>query len=107
MPCLRFVDPSGSEVVVQAGAGTSVMLAAIHNNVPGIEAECGGSLNCATCHVYVDVPFLQKLDPPSELETELLAIVAAERRPNSRLSCQIAITDALDGLSVSIPERQL
>ena len=82
------------------------MRGAIDNNLRGIDAECGGCLSCATCHVYVDERFLGLLEPASADEQELLNFVAAERRPGSRLSCQIPMTAALDGLTVRMPERQ-
>jgi len=82
------------------------MRGAIDHNLQGIEAECGGCLSCATCHVYVDERFLPLLEPASADELELLTGVAAERRPQSRLSCQIPMTAALDGLTVHMPERQ-
>jgi 2Fe-2S ferredoxin len=82
------------------------MLGALLNNVPGIEAECGGACSCATCHVYVDERFLPKLPPMEDAENEMLTGVVAERRPNSRLSCQIPMRDELAGLRVQIPERQ-
>jgi 2Fe-2S ferredoxin len=87
-------------------ADTSVMLGAIQNNVPGIEAECGGCCSCATCHVYVDESWFAKLPAKDAMEDDLLSGVAAERRPTSRLSCQINMTLELDGLVVRIPEKQ-
>ena len=82
------------------------MRGAIDHNLQGIDAECGGCLSCATCHVYVDEDFFRLLAPASADELELLTGVAAERRPQSRLSCQIPMTAALDGLTVHMPERQ-
>lgn len=82
------------------------MRGAIDHNVPGIEAECGGCLSCATCHVYVDERFASILPPASRDEDELLTGVAAERRPESRLSCQLEMSGALEGLVVRVPERQ-
>ena len=82
------------------------MRGAIDHNLQGIDAECGGCLSCATCHVYVDDRFFPLLSPPSADELELLTGVTAERRPQSRLSCQIPMTAALDGLTVHMPERQ-
>jgi len=106
MPMVHYVLADGSERVVDVPAGTSVMLGAINHNVGGIDAECGGCLSCATCHVYVDEADLARLPAPSPDELDMLTGVAAERRPNSRLSCQIAMTGELDGLRVRIPERQ-
>lgn len=82
------------------------MQAAVAENVRGIEADCGGLLTCATCHVYVQEPFANKLPPPSDDEIGMLEFTAAERRPNSRLSCQIELVPALDGLTVELPPQQ-
>ena len=82
------------------------METAIKNNVKGIDAECGGCLSCATCHVYVDPAWFDKLPEPDEDEADMLGFVAAERQPTSRLSCQIIVSDALDGLVVRIPPTQ-
>jgi 2Fe-2S ferredoxin len=82
------------------------MQAAVTNGVDGIVGECGGSAMCATCHVYVDEAFLDRLEPMSELEDELLESTASPRLPNSRLGCQISLTNALDGLVVKVPDRQ-
>ena len=86
--------------------GDSVMQTATGAGVPGIVAECGGSAMCATCHVYVDEAWADRLPPPLATELEMLECTAAERLPNSRLSCQIKLSAALDGLVVRIPERQ-
>ena len=106
MPTINFILKDGSSRTVDAKPGSSVMENAVRSNVRGIDAECGGSCACATCHVYVDEAFLALLPPPDEMESELLDGVAAERRPGSRLSCQIAVTAALDGLTVRVPETQ-
>jgi 2Fe-2S ferredoxin len=106
MPTVIFVRADGGREEVAGRNGLSVMRTAIENNVDGIEAECGGCLDCATCHVYVDEAFLGRLAAPSDQEEALLQAVSAPRRDNSRLSCQIKLTDALDGLIVRIPERQ-
>lgn len=107
MPKVKFISATGSSHEVDVDAGRSLMLAATINGVPGITADCGGALACATCHVYVDPAWSAVVPPPDECEHALLEGVAAEQRPNSRLSCQIVMTDALDGLTVEIPERQL
>lgn len=106
MPAVVYILKDGSERRVEVPEGTSVMLGAIQNNVPGIEAECGGCCSCATCHVYVDPAFIDKVPPADMTENDLLSGVAAERKPNSRLSCQISMTANLDGLTVRIPEKQ-
>lgn len=104
---LTFRRPDGSHGVHDTDPGTSVMEAAVAHGEDGIVAECGGSLMCATCHVYVDPAFSDLLAPPAEDEAEMLTCTAAERRPTSRLSCQLVLTDDLDGLVVEIPEEQV
>jgi 2Fe-2S ferredoxin len=106
MPTIVYRLCDGTERLIDASEGTTVMNAAIQNDIEGIVAECGGSCSCATCHVYVDERFTDRLPPISGSEDELLSVVAAERRPNSRLSCQIPISASLDGLVVTIPETQ-
>jgi 2Fe-2S ferredoxin len=82
------------------------MRGAMDAGLQGIEAQCGGNCACATCHCYVQPEWLDKLKPPSEDELVMLNNVAAERRPNSRLSCQLMVENALDGLTVQFPDRQ-
>lgn len=106
MPEVTYVATDRTERKVEVPQGRSVMQGAIQNGVRGIEAECGGVLSCATCHVYVDPDWADRLDPPSEDEEDMLSNTAAERRPGSRLSCQIEVTDDLNGLRVQIPETQ-
>lgn len=106
MPVVVYILKDGSERRIDVPADTSVMLGAIQNNVPGIEAECGGCCSCATCHVYVDEGWAARLPPADDTENDMLGGVAAERRPTSRLSCQINMTSELDGLVVRIPEKQ-
>jgi ferredoxin, 2Fe-2S len=106
MTRLIFRLPDGSAHAVDAANGASVMQAAIHANIRGIEAECGGACACATCHVYVDDASAGLLPLPEPDERDMLEGVAAERRPNSRLACQITISDTMDGLTVQIPDRQ-
>jgi ferredoxin, 2Fe-2S len=91
---------------LQAGTGQSLMRAAVRAGVDAIAADCGGCLTCATCHVYVDAAWFARLPPPDADEAAMLEMTAAERRPTSRLSCQIELAPALDGLSVELPERQ-
>jgi len=107
MPTIHYLLKDGSTRTVEAAVGLSVMEAAIRNNVRGIDAECGGCCSCATCHVYVDPAFLDRLPAPDEMEQELLEGVAAGREPNSRLSCQLPITAELDGLTVRVPATQV
>ena len=101
-----FNSGDGSSREVEVAVGRSLMLGATINGVAGIEADCGGTLSCATCHVYVDPAWVDRLPEPEQMEVELMEGVAAERRPNSRLSCQIVVTEALDGLTLEVPERQ-
>src|SRR4051794_28975376 len=103
MPIVHFVQPNDTTQTVDTSAGRSVMQVAVHANVPGIIAECGGAAMCGTCHVYVEDSFSARLSPPDLVEEEILDAALAERRPNSRLSCQIRLTDDLDGLIVHIP----
>lgn len=103
MPRVTFVLPDGSERRVDVVAGTSVMLAAVGNDVPGIVGECGGCASCATCHVYVDPAWIGRLPPADEVEDDLLGFAESERRPTSRLGCQIALEASLDGLRVEVP----
>jgi 2Fe-2S ferredoxin len=86
--------------------GQSLMQAAMTGNVEGIEADCGGLMTCATCHVYVREPHASRLPSPGEDESGMLDFTAATRRPNSRLSCQIQLTQEMDGLTVDLPETQ-
>lgn len=105
MAKITFIDQGGAERSVEARDGQTVMEAAIANDVPGIEAECGGACSCATCHVYVDDAWTDVVGGPSPMEEDMLDF-AYEVRPGSRLSCQIKVTPALDGLRVTTPERQ-
>lgn len=107
MPKVTYVDSSGHATEVEVEAGENVMRGALYNGIEGIVGECGGGLSCATCHCYVDDAWTAKVGgPSSQAEEELLEQAAAEVRPTSRLSCQIDVTDALDGLVVHMPEAQ-
>jgi 2Fe-2S ferredoxin len=105
MPKITYIDNGGESRTVDAEVGATVMETAIKNDVPGIEAECGGACACATCHVYVDEAWREKAGEASAMEQDMLDF-AFDVRPNSRLSCQIKVTDELDGLVVTTPERQ-
>jgi ferredoxin, 2Fe-2S len=105
MTKIIYVDNDGTERVVEAMNGESVMEAAVKNSIPGIDADCGGACACATCHVYVDASFMDKVGEQQEMEKSMLDF-AENVQPNSRLSCQITISDALDGLKVTTPESQ-
>jgi 2Fe-2S ferredoxin len=98
-----FEAADGDPRTVEAAEGQSVMLAAVSNGVPGIIGECGGNMSCATCHVWVSSDFQDLVGPPEEMEDDLLELGVAERRPCSRLSCQIEVSAALDGLVVEVP----
>ncbi len=102
---INFVDHKGETRTVDADVGSTVMEAAIRNAIPGIEAECGGACACATCHVYVDEAWREKVGDPTPMEEDMLDF-GYDVRPNSRLSCQIKIVEELDGLTVATPERQ-
>ncbi len=106
MPKVTYRQADGREEVVDVPEGWSLMEAAIQNGVDGIVAECGGGCACATCHVYVSGGNLDALPPISDMEGDMLECTAAERRESSRLSCQLRMNVALDGLVVEIPERQ-
>lgn len=105
MPKITYIDHDGTSRDVDGETGATVMETAVKNQVPGIEADCGGACACATCHVYVDPAWTETVGGPSEMEEDMLDF-AFEVRDNSRLSCQIKITDGLDGLVVRTPERQ-
>jgi ferredoxin, 2Fe-2S len=105
MPTIHYIEHDGTKHDVEAKNGLSVMEIAIKNNVPGIDADCGGACACATCHVYVDPAWLERTGEPDAMEESMLDF-AAEREPNSRLSCQIRVRDELDGLIVRLPEFQ-
>ncbi|MEL6387755.1 MAG: 2Fe-2S iron-sulfur cluster-binding protein [Pseudomonadota bacterium] len=100
-----YVDHGGNERTIDANAGETVMETAIKNSIPGIDADCGGACACATCHVYVDAAFMDKVGKPEDMEQSMLDF-AENVTETSRLSCQIQISDALDGLRVTTPESQ-
>jgi ferredoxin, 2Fe-2S len=102
---ITYIDAAGVARTVDGEVGSTVMETAIKNGVPGIEAECGGACACSTCHVYVDEAWREKTGEPSPMEEDMLDF-AFEVKPNSRLSCQIKVSEALDGLVVTTPERQ-
>src|SRR3954447_7861762 len=106
MPKINYVLTDGTTRILDVDTGTSVRDAAIDENVPGIEGECGGQLNCATCHVYVDDDWSASLPEIEELESEMLDTTAAERRATSRLSCQLRVDGGWDGLVVVLPDTQ-
>tara|TARA_R110002167_G_scaffold338955_1_gene546648 strand:+ start:298 stop:666 length:369 start_codon:yes stop_codon:yes gene_type:complete len=103
---VHFIQTDGTVETVEAETGESVMQAAVFNDIEGVEAECGGSCMCATCHVYFEESASVLLPPAAEDETEMLEDAAAERRPTSRLSCQVKLTSEMNGIRISIPDRQ-
>jgi len=105
MAKITYIEHSGAEHTVDVKPGLSVMEGAVRNNVPGIDADCGGACACATCHVYVDEAWREATGKQSAMEESMLDF-AEEVEPNSRLSCQIRVTEALDGLIVRLPENQ-
>lgn len=107
MPTITYIQPDSSSRTIEVPAGTSVMQAAVTNDVPGIVGECGGSAMCATCHVHVESGDCDKLPPVSDNEAEMLDFAAAGRQENSRLGCQLVLSDALDALVVKVPETQV
>jgi 2Fe-2S ferredoxin len=105
MAKITFIQPDGEAQTVEGQPGMTVMEAAKVNLIEGVEAECGGACACATCHVYVDPAWREKTGAPNEMEEDMLDF-AFEVKPESRLSCQIKVTEELDGLVVRIPEKQ-
>jgi 2Fe-2S ferredoxin len=105
MPRIKFISADGTETEINAETGSSLMVNAVNNGIQGIVAECGGACSCATCHVIVDPTWYAKLTPAAQLEKDMLEF-AAEPSPTGRLSCQIPVTDELDGLVVTIPSAQ-
>lgn len=105
MAKITFIQPDGSNQTVEAEAGLTVMEAAKLNNIAGIEAECGGACACATCHVYVEPDWQDKTGKPADMEEDMLDF-AFDVRKESRLCCQIKISDELDGLVVRVPGKQ-
>jgi ferredoxin, 2Fe-2S len=105
MPKITYIEADGTEHPIEVKSGMSVMEGAVKHNVPGIDADCGGACACATCHVYVDEAWTEKTGSPSAMEESMLDF-AENVQPTSRLSCQIKVTDALEGLVVRMPESQ-
>lgn len=105
MAKITFIQHDGTEQTVDGTPGMSVMEAAVKNMVPGIDADCGGACACATCHVYVEPDWMEKVGDRNPMEEDMLDF-AFDVRDNSRLSCQIKISDALNGLRVKVPEKQ-
>ena len=106
MPKITYIENNGKSHTVEVDKGLTVMEGAVQNNIPGIDADCGGSMACATCHVYVKEEWYNKL-PKKEMGEDDMLDQAYEPNSNSRLSCQIMVSDDLDGLSVYMPEKQV
>ena len=105
MPKVTYIDNHENSKTIEVENGLSVMEGAIQNDIPGIDADCGGSMACATCHVYVEEKWLDKIPKAEEAEEDMIDM-AFEPKKNSRLSCQITVTDEIDGLIVTTPEKQ-
>ena len=105
MAKISYQDNKGNSKIIDVENGLTVMEGAIQNEIPGIDADCGGSMACATCHVYVEEKWLDKLPKPEEAEVDMIDM-AFEPKKNSRLSCQIIVSDKLDGLKVITPSKQ-
>ena len=105
MPKITYIEHNGKTHTIEVANGLTVMEGAVQNNIPGIDADCGGGMACATCHVYVKENWLNKIPEKSEGEDDMLD-QAYEPKTNSRLSCQIQISDEIDGLEVKLPEKQ-
>jgi 2Fe-2S ferredoxin len=105
MSKITYIDNQGNSKTINVEKGLSVMEGAIQNDIPGIDADCGGSMACATCHVYVEEKWFDKLPNAEEAEVDMIDM-AFEPKKNSRLSCQLIVTDELDGLIVKTPEKQ-
>ena len=106
MPKITYIEHNGKIHSIEVANGLSVMEGAVQNNIPGIDADCGGSMACATCHVYVKEEWFNKLPKKEEGEEDMLDM-AFEPKKNSRLSCQLMVSDQIDGLVVNLPEKQV
>ena len=105
MPKITYKDKDGNSKIIEIENGLSVMEGAIQNDIPGIDADCGGAMACATCHVYVEEKWFDKLSKAEDAEEDMIDM-SNEPKKNSRLSCQLIVTDELDGLIVTTPEKQ-
>lgn len=105
MAKIKYIEHNGKEHEIEVSTGLTVMEGAIKNNIPGIDADCGGACACATCHVYINQDWVEKLNPKEDTEEDMLDF-AFDVKENSRLSCQISVNDELDGLVVNLPEKQ-
>ena len=106
MPKVIFIHPDQSRQEHLLKSGQTIMDCALDNNIQGLKAQCGGAAICATCHCYIDSPWLENLPVLSNEEIEMLAFVW-QRQPNSRLACQVVMSEELDGISIHLPEKQI
>jgi 2Fe-2S ferredoxin len=106
MPKITYIEHGGTPHTVDVPVGLTVMEGAVNNNIPGIDADCGGACACSTCHVYVDPAWVDKLPPREDMEADMLDF-AFEPNERSRLTCQVKVTAELDGLVVQMPEKQI
>ena len=105
MPKITYIDSEGNQKTIEVAKGLTVMEGAVQNNIPGIDADCGGGMACATCHVYVKEEWLNKLEKIEDAEQDMIDM-AFEPKKNSRLSCQIIVKEELDGLVITTPSKQ-
>jgi len=107
MAKITYIEHNGTEHVIEVANGLTVMEGARDNNVPGIEADCGGACACSTCHVYVDAAWADKIPAKDDMEADMLDFAWEPDAARSRLTCQVKVTDALDGMIVNLPEKQI
>ena len=105
MPKIKYIEQNGNSKTIEVNNGLTVMEGAVQNNIPGIDADCGGGMACATCHVYVEDSWLNKIPKAEDAENDMIDM-AYNPKKNSRLSCQIIVSEELDGLIVTTPEKQ-
>ena len=105
MPKITYIEQNGNTKTIEVENGLTVMEGAVQNNIPGIDADCGGGMACATCHVYVEDSWLNKIPKAEDAEQDMIDM-AYKPNKNSRLSCQIVVSDKIDGLTVTTPEKQ-
>ena len=106
MPRITYIEHNGTEHTIDVAVGLTVMEGAVQNNVPGIEADCGGACACSTCHAYVNADWVEKLPAREDMEEDMLDF-AYEPNARSRLTCQIQVTPEMDGLVLRLPEKQI
>ena len=105
MPKITYIEQNGNSKTIEVENGLTVMEGAVQNNIPGLDADCGGGMACATCHVYVEDSWFNKLEKSEDAEQDMIDM-AHKPQKNSRLSCQIIVSDKIDGLIVTTPEKQ-